>query len=72
MSDDRIVPHTNTADTGVPHDTLVEHIDNLEERMKLAYVCIDEALGESVKTSLALKRLNLALRLTDLSDRRAA
>jgi hypothetical protein len=72
MNDDRIAPHTNTADAGLPHDTLVEYIDNLEERIKLAYVCIDEALSESVKTSLSLKRLNLALRLADLSDRRAS
>lgn len=66
------VPHTNFADTSVPHDTLVEYIDNLEERMRQTYVCIDDALGESAKTPLALKRLNLALRLTNLTDRQAS
>jgi hypothetical protein len=33
----RIEPHTNTADAGMPHDSLVQYIDQLEkERDALA------------------------------------
>jgi len=34
---DQYVPHTNTADTGMPHDSLLQHIDQLSrERSALA------------------------------------
>ncbi len=36
-SENRYVPHTNTSDTGMPHNSLTDHIDQLErERNALA------------------------------------
>jgi hypothetical protein len=36
-AENRYMPHTNTSDTGMPHDSLINHIDQLErERNALA------------------------------------
>lgn len=51
---DCIVPHTNTADTGMPHNLLVEHIDQVERER--------DALQGQLTTTLAERRI-LAERL---------
>lgn len=42
---DCIVAHTNNAEAALPHDSLVQYIEELHNKLNCAYVLADEARG---------------------------